>query len=290
MNGWRGVPNGPPKSLVDIARSMRNQQFDTQSVFARTFERSPAIQTWLGQRNRIDAIEAADLMTKLTPYPDSPEIPLGDFGLDESPDGERVRSIFPNYAFDPLEAQAALAYLLLKNRAAVTVTIGPGNTPLVNGENVVTPPLAFDFSHTNHRAAQGVMWGRLLNIADRLIALLKETPLDENRSFWDRTLLYVASDFGRTRNRSGGQSQFSSGHHLNNGSLLISPMVNGNRILGGVNPNTGMTYGFDPVTGEPKPDREMTEREFFGGLCQIMGIDEAAAPQPFTDMVAMRRA
>ena len=45
---------------------------------------------------------------------------------------------------------------------------------------------------------------------------------------------------------------FGTGHHLNNGSLIVSPFANGNRVLGGVDPDTGLTYGFDPRTGDPE--------------------------------------
>ena len=133
------------------------------------------------------------------------------------------------------------------------------------------------------------MWSRLLSVAERLIGLLKETPFDEDGSFWDQTVIYFATEFGRTRNRPAGSRTFGSGHHLNNGSLIVSPLANGNQILGGVDPNTGLTYGHDPQTGEPDPNREMTETEIFGGLCQMLELDTASAPRMFTDMVSMRR-
>ncbi|MCA9540673.1 MAG: hypothetical protein KC620_17360, partial [Myxococcales bacterium] len=99
--------------------------------------------------------------------------------------------------------------------------------------------------------------------------------------------LYIASDFGRTRNRSAGANEWSSGHHLNNGSLIVSPLANGNTVLGGVDPNTGLTYGFDPLTGQPARGRNMTEAEIFSGIAQALGIDTAPAGLP--DMRAMRR-
>jgi len=32
------------------------------------------------------------------------------------------------------------------------------------------------------------------------------------------------------------------GHHLNNGSVLLSPLLQGNRVLGGVEPSTSLTH------------------------------------------------
>jgi hypothetical protein len=229
---------------------------------------------------------------------------LADYGLfSDEQDVGLLWGAFPNLAFDPLEQQAALAYLLIKNRISVTVTLGDSAAPVIPPEGLISPsriidspPLAFDFSHTNHRDAQAVMWHRLLNVASRLIALLDNAPYGGGQSFWDRTLIYVATDFGRTRNRAANSPDFGSGHHLNNGNLVVSPLVNGNSVLGGVNPHNGMTYGFDPQTGDAEgpnnPEagdnlgRQMTEAEIYAGIVQALGVDTSGSMLP--DMPAMR--
>ncbi len=288
LHGSRGIAGAPAHSLVDLARRVRDERIDPRSSFSRTFGESRALQRWLRQRSELaPAVERADLITALNVLPDSPTTPLARFGLESAADADRVRQTFPLYAQDPLEGQAALAYLLIRNRVAVTVTIGPGLSPGVGGQQIVdSPPLAFDFSHSAHRGTQALMWSRLLSVADRLIGLLKQVEFGDGQSFWDRSALYVATDFGRTRNRPSNASEFSSGHHLNNGSLIVSPMANGNRILGGVDPDTALTYGFDPRTGDPEPGREMDEPQIFAGLCQLMGLDTGPAGLP--DMPAMR--
>ena len=69
---------------------------------------------------------------------------------------------------------------------------------------------------------------------------------------------------------------------------LRTVLANGGRVLGGVDPTTLMTYGFDPATGRPEPGRTMTEPEIYGGIVQALGIPTPGAG--LTDMRAMRRA
>ena len=70
------------------------------------------------------------------------------------------------------------------------------------------------------------MWDRIMGTIDKLITLLKSEPFDTSgQSLWDRTLIYVATDFGRTRNRPDSAVQFGSGHDLKQRILLLSPMV-----------------------------------------------------------------
>jgi len=63
--------------------------------------------------------------------------------------------------------------------------------------------------------------------------------------------------------------------HQNNGSLIISPLVNGNRIFGGVDPKTCLTYGFDRQTGEPKREANFEEAALSGALAHVLDIDYA---------------
>jgi hypothetical protein len=226
------------------------------------------------------------------------ELPLAEHGLTASPDAQLVRERFPDFAGDPLHAQAALAFLLIKHGVSVSITLGPGFDAVIDDDidlsdglppgALKNPPIAFDFSHQGHRSTQAFMWDRVLRVADGLIDLLRGQEYAGGQSLWDRTLLYIASDFGRSKGRPANASDFGSSHDLDNGVLLISPLVRGNTVLGGVDPNTAMTYGFDPRTGAPEPGRHMTEPEIYAGIVQALGIDTAGSGLP--DMPAMRRA
>jgi len=308
LHGSRGILGAPAQSLIEKARRMRDERFDRESVFGRTFKNSPVLQTWRAKRAKTREYEAAKLVEKANFIPDMEDLGegrvLADYGLlSDARDVELLWGVFPNLGFDPLEQQAALAYLLIKNRISVTVTLGDSAAPVIPPPELITPsrivdspPLAFDFSHASHRDSQALMWHRLLNVATRLISLLDNAQYGGGQSFWDRTLMYVATDFGRTRNRVANSPDFGSGHHLNNGNLVVSPLVNGNTVLGGVNAHNGMTYGFNPQTGAPEgPDtpeagdnlgRQMTEAEIYAGVVQALGVDTSGSNLP--DVPAMR--
>lgn len=290
LDGQRGVQPAPERSLVELARQVRDGKLDPESTFVKTYGHSQALKRWRDQRGRSTSVlEGLDLITRLNVFPDSQSVPLARFGLAESPDGARVREAFPRYLEDQLEAQAALAFLLLKNRVSVTVSIGPSFNVLLRGQSLVNPPLAFDYSHQAHRPAQAIMWDRMLGVIDRLVELLKSEPLDEGRgvSFWDRTLVYMATDFGREKRRQNGADTFGTSHHLNNGSLIVSPLVRGNRVLGGVDPDTGLTYGWDRASGAPQPGENTDEPTVYAGILQAMGIE---TPAHLPDVKAMRPA
>jgi hypothetical protein len=287
LDGKRGLRT-PDPALVERARTLRDERLDPESRFARVFARSPRLAAWTAQRGEPQRrIEAAELVDKLMLFPESERYPLTQFGLRPSPAATRVRELFPKFETDPLEAQAALAFLLLKFRVSTTVTLGPGQGLVLDvsgGAQAGLPkdalrntPIAFDFAHQAHRSTQAVMWDRLYRIADGLITLLREEEDEGGASLWDRSLLYCATEFGRTRGRPAGAAEFGSGHDLNNGSLIVSPLVQGDRILGGVDPDTGMTYGYDPVSGAPDRGREMPEATLFAGLLQAMGIETPAS-------------
>lgn len=291
LDGSRGIKNLPSKARLERARALRDGTLDTESVFGQTFANSERLNTWRQQREQGKVLEELDLITKLNLYPDLPEIPLIEYGLDESPDGAAVRAAFPDFQTDPLEAQAALSFLLVKNRVATTVTISPSFQVLLDLQRfkVTNPPLAFDFSHQSHRDAQAVMWDRMLSVADRLIGLLKGQELTPGTgtSMWDRSMIYIATEFGRTKTRPNNSQSFGTSHNLNNGFAVISPLVNGNRVLGGVDPATGLTYGFDPMTGAPEPGREMEEAEIYSGLVNALGVDTTGSGLP--PVPAMKR-
>jgi hypothetical protein len=284
LDGSKGIKDAPPRDVLELARRTRNA-LDSRSVFGKTFDNSSALQRWneqliVGQ----PALEAQDLINRLNILPDQPpKLPLSEYGLSSSPDGDRLRLAFPDYLTDPVESQAALAFLLLKNRGSVTVTLGPSFNVALGRSRLNNPPLAFDFSHTDHRSTQAFMWARVMGVVDRLIDLLKAEPFDAatGESMWDRTLIYVATEFGRTRTRTNGATEFSSGHDLNNGFLMLSPMLKGNRVLGGIDPLTALTYGFDPRTGEPQPGKvSSNEPDIFSGILTAMGVDTSGSGLP----------
>lgn len=294
LHGSRGIRGAPSPGRIGLARQLRDEKLDPASSFARTFEGSQRLALWAKQRAAQGQIEQLDLITKLNVFPDAPpSIPLREYELAESPDGAKVREAFPDFQTDPLEAQAALAFLLIKNRVSVTVTISPSFSVLLHTNSfpprVVNPPLAFDFSHNSHRAGQAVMWGRLLSIADRLATLLRNEELSNGVSFWDRSLVYFATEFGRTKGRPGRTADFGTSHDLNNGFALMGPLVNGGKVLGGVDPSTGLTYGFDPEdpSGVPRPGTHMSEAQIHAGILHALGVPTEGSGLP--DMRAMRK-
>jgi hypothetical protein len=289
-----GSQDIPAQSLIDMARALRNDKLDPESSFYQAFRLSERIKLWTTQRS-VDApaIEAQGLIDKLFFVPESPELPLSEFDLQASEDAVRLATVFPDIFGadpDPLERQAALAYLLIKNHASVSVTLSPTFAPITGGPfGLKTVPLAFDGSHNDHRAAQALMWFRVLDVADRLIDLLAETVFDSDsgESFMDRTMVHFATDFGRDKRRPGdGSDIWGTAHNINNGHVTISPLVNGNTVLGGVDPTTGMTYGFDLQTGAEAPSRNTSEAESFAGLLQALGVDTSEAG--LVDVPAMR--
>jgi hypothetical protein len=276
-DGVRGIQNIPSRSLIDRARAIRNR-VDDDSTFGITFQDAPLRKGFMDARVRVaPTMEANDLITKLTMVANVPgAIPLDDFDLESSPDGERVRAQFPDLLNDPFEAQGALAFLLARYGVACAVALSPSFNPLLDG-GLKNTPLAFDFSHTNHVLTQYAMWSRVLRVADGLINLLKGQDVDDTDpsqgKMWDRSLVYIATDFGRDKVRPADSFDFGTGHHLNNGNVLVSPLLNGNRVYGGVDVNTLLTFGFDPITGAPAPGTLMREGEVYSAVAHALGID-----------------
>lgn len=301
LDGSRGQPHALNPEVLAAVRRHRNNVFEPASAFNQVFRDAPRLLEWQDLRGTPqERIEALDLITKLTVQPDSAQWPLSDFGLESSPASEAVRAAFPYFASDPLHAQAALAFLLLKYRVSVSVTLGPsfefvydeeatdyGDSDGLPLNSVRNPPLAFDSSHQGHRTGQAVVWDRIYRTIDGLITLLEGEDFGDGTSLWDRTMIYVASDFGREKTRPEGASDWGTGHDLNNGVMIFSPMVPGDTLLGGVDPDTAKTYGFDPLTGEPEPGREMAEAEIFSGLLGALGVDTTDSGLP--SVPAMRR-
>jgi len=278
-HGSRGVRGAPSADVIDRARRARGA-LEEASPFGARYAASPLRQRLLDLQGALGDLEAEDLITKLTLLASGE---LGE-GMAQSPDYEALLGVFPGLGDDQLQTQAALAFLLAKYGVSAAISFGPSFAPniLESGE-IADTPIAFDFSHTDHLNAQNTMWARIMFAADGLIRLLKTVPHGEG-SLWDQSLIYVATDFGRSKTRparsTGG---FSSGHDLNNGAVVISPMVRGNRVYGGVDPSTLRTYGFDRDSGEPLPltwagelppgDAVMREGDVYTLIAQAMDVD-----------------
>ena len=292
LHGHKGIKDLPSASRLSQAKKVRDQVLDKVSPMAKRFAQREELELWKEQQKAITQLEDADLINHLNIL-SAKKAPLLEFGLNESPDSAKVREAFPKYLKDPFEAQAALAFMLLKNGISVTVTISPSSSVLLrmNGLSpvVVNPPLAFDYSHNVHQVAQAIMWNRMLDVTDRLINLLQKEEYSNGESFWERTLVYFATEFGRDPRKPAGAATWGSAHNLNNGYALISPLINGNKILGGVDHQTGLTYGFDPEDpqGVPKPGTHMTEKQIYAGILHALSINTEGSDLP--DMRAMRR-
>ena len=152
---------------------------------------------------------------------------------------------------------------------------------------LMNTPTAFDYSHNAHRSTQALLWHKIFDTLDRLITLLKATEYGDGSSYWDRSMIYIATEFGRDKKRKANTREFPTGHDTNNGVVIISPLANGNKVLGGVDPKTLRTYGFNPDTGEPELGREMTEREIYSGILHALDVDTKGSGLP--DMKAMRK-
>jgi hypothetical protein len=276
-HGFRGIADAPAGELVARARRHRTT-LDARSPFGRTFGTSPSLARYLQLRSDVERLEAADLISKLML---ATELPLEEHGLTPSPLLDRMLSAFPNIARDPFHAQAALAFLLARYGVACSMTISPSNANMLSREGgaqtLINTQLAFDYSHSDHRTAQSIMWSRVLSVIDPLVALLKETDVDGNPELgkmWDKSLVYVASDFGRDKTRGAdGAEQFATGHHLNNGVVLVSPLLRGNRVYGRVDPETCLMHGFDRTTGEPAMGEFMSMRDVYSVIAAAMDVD-----------------
>ena len=239
-------------------------------------------------REQVTDVEAQELITNLLMFTES-EFDLPTLGLTGSSAAAEARAVLeqkpldvPGYPpisplTDPLMAQTCLAYLLTRFGYTSAVTLGPSFSPTPSVLHV-EPPIAFDYSHNDHVGAQKAMWGRVLEYTDKLITLLKATPADANGSMWDRSLIYIATDFGRDkiRNEPGqpiqstpGAAPINTGHNLNNGVVLVSPLLKGG-LYGGINPDTLMTHGFDRITGAETPNANMSIRDIVSVIGQSL--------------------
>ena len=274
-HGYAGVPRAPGDEAMARARRIR-EQLDEVSHFGATFSRSDRRRRYLSLRREVlPQLEATDLIRRLMLLDEDAGTPLSAFGLSALPREERDRllDVFPRMLVDPLHAQGALAFLLARYQVSCSITIGPNYQPIFL-DQIYGTPLAFDYSHTDHVASQSTMWGRILEVTDGLIRLLKEQPYNDDPSqgsIWERSLVYVATDFGRDKERPRDSLSFGTGHHLNNGNVLISPLLHGNRVWGGIDRSDGLTFG-DRGNGVRT---EFREQHVYAAVAHAMDIDYA---------------
>jgi hypothetical protein len=271
-HGSRGLAHPPRPDALQRARRVR-ELLDRETVFANTFRRSPLVAHYLEQRSfGTRELEAAELVEKLLLLDPA----SAQEGLRPTAVTADLFKRFPGLAQNDVQAQTCLAFLLAYHGVATSLTFGFRSDPVITeADGVVTTPIAFDYSHSSHRIAQTAMWGHLAAQLDGLIDLLKQYDYLGDPSLgkmWDRSLIYVATDFGRTKTRPSAASSWSTGHDLNNGSLVISPLIQGNRVYGGVDPKTCLTYGFDRRTGAPDKGVVLEEAAVYGALAHALDI------------------
>ena len=270
-----GDPRMPRSALLSRARASRERLEDLSPLAAVS---SPMRTRYLSLRRDLQPrMESEQLIESLMLV--SSGVDLASYGLRPAPAIEAMGLLdrFPNLFEDRFQAQTALAYLLAREGLSAAIGWGPGFAPSFLSDGTITDtPIAFDFSHNDHVTTQNVMWSRVAGMIDALVRLLKETPTDDG-TLWDRSLIYVATDFGRERYRpAGATSGFGTGHHLSNGNVFLSPLLRGNRTLGGVATDTAITEGWDPVTGAITPGRnDVREGHLYSLVAHALGIEFA---------------
>ena len=291
------------KKLMARAREVRNE-LDDASNFYQTFQCSKTLARYRELRDvKALELEQQDLIQKLFMFGagDLP-VSLDDYGLLENPDALAARELLTRWPGDPTKSldllidpqvgQVLLAYLLAKEGLTAASVFGPNlstQIAIINQQ----PPLVYDYSHNNHVATQAVMWSRVLDLVDKLIELLQTTATVDGGTLWDRSLIYIATDFGRDKLRTTPGAPLytvdpdgdgplegaivNTGHNLNNGCVLISPLIQPG-LYGGVDPDTLRTYGFDRTTGAATD----TETIRIGDVYSIIAD---ALDAPFTGMI-----
>jgi hypothetical protein len=266
------------EALLARARRVR-ESMDDKSAFVSRFAPSRALQGLRTRRKEIvPLMQDLDLITELTMV-SSGVLPLDTYGLSSSSELPALQAAgFGDLINDPFMAQAALAYLLARSGASTAIAIGAPQAPIAGPGNanfdftLKHTPLACDFSHTDHPATQLVMWDRLLNMTGGLIKLLKATAFG-GATMWDNSLVYIATEFGRSLEGEGNEA-VGSGHELNNGVVLISPLLNGGRVYGALG-DDGLTRGFDRDTGEVDEGSIIREPDVVATIAKALDHDLA---------------
>ncbi|NJK90294.1 MAG: hypothetical protein HC923_13515 [Myxococcales bacterium] len=169
LSASRGLPRAWEVDEIERMRVLRTRIVEANSSFLAENLEDPGFRTWREHRERARSLEGADAIEKLNLNPSHPDRPFSQYGLTDSPDLPRLRQAFPLLERDPLEAQAAMAFLLLKHRLSVAVTIGPAPQQLSIDGELVNAGSAFDASHSRHRPYQHFMWTRTLRVVDELV-------------------------------------------------------------------------------------------------------------------------
>ncbi|HEX6243334.1 MAG TPA: hypothetical protein VFZ61_20615 [Polyangiales bacterium] len=278
-HGYRGVAGAPEAAAFERARAVRDQ-LEERSIFGRTFADDARRQKFLYVRNKLaPQIERSGVFDKLLLTDPAKVDPK--YGVKVDPLALKLRGLLPEIETDRVQAQLALAFLLAYHGVSASVTLGYSQDAYVSPSGAIQgSPIAFDFSHNSHRQTQSLMWGRTAGLLDTLITLLKTHDYMGDPALgkmWDRSLVYVATEFGRDKKRPFLAGSWGTGHDLNNGSILISPLLKGNAVYGGVDPRTCLTYGFDPVSGAPTPDKVMGESDVYGIIAHALDLDAPAA-------------
>jgi len=291
LSGHLGLSRPWAGSEVQRMRAARARIVEAHSELLRTNVDDPMWTQWREHRDRLALLESAGAVEKLNINPSTDERPFDDFGLPTSADLPRLQAAFPRLAQDPFEAQAALAFLLLKHRLSVSVTISPAPQQLRIGREVVNASSAFDAAHGVHRPNQALMWTRILRVADRLIDLLKAEPYNgAGESLWDRTVLFMPTEFGRGQYRPENAPIFGTAHDLEGAQVLVSPLANGGQVLGEVDRQSGRLRGFDPEASTSVVDASRTgisEKETYAGVLHLLGVPTPGSGLP--DVRALRR-
>jgi len=292
LHGFKGIQGAPDTKLIQMARQVRDNHLEPESKFMQSYGRSTQLLEWLAIRKKQASFEERNLINELNAFEDSKDFPFKNFGLIPNKDAEILRDVFPDLGADPLQTQALLAYLLVTQGLSCTVSFGLGMNVTIDGSDadnllLTNTPTAFDYSHNAHRATQALLWHRILDTLDRLITLLKSTEYGNGQSYWDHSMIYIATEFGRDKTRIEGAKEFTSGHHVNNGVTIISPMANGGKVLGAIDPKTLYAHGFNGETGEPQQGADMSESHIYGGILHALGVDTEGSGLP--SMRAMRK-
>jgi hypothetical protein len=288
-HGSLGVRGAPSQLAIDQARRAR-ASIEGASTFLGKHGPGHTLSGYLARRGGAAEIEASDAIRNLMLLDGAGDATLEAYGLAPSPYRARLLEVFPSLARgDALEAQAAVGFLLARYGMSCAITIGLSDIPSFTEEGaIVDTPLAFDFSHVDHVTAQNTMWARMMKVVDGLVTLLKEEDylgVPELGKMWDRSLVYVATDFGRTKTRPSDSSTFGSGHDFTNGNVLVSPLLEGNRVFGSVDPRTCHTSGFDGATGDPDAGAPKREGDIYSAVAHALDIELAGR----TDMSALVR-
>lgn len=269
-HGFAGLSHQPSAAKVQLERQLR-LSLEKNSKFYQENSSHPTVTRYLYNREVImTSLEKNRLMMNLL-IDGSADERYRRHGLKMSAEMATLRRQFSQLGSDPFEAQMALAFLLAKRGLTNVVTVAPGTNVVLSadGKSANTAPMGFNWSHTDHRGGQNSMWSYVLKNVDGLIQLLKGTDVDgdpANGKMWDKSVIYITSDFGRDRVSQGGSER-----HTNNAHLIVSPLVNGNRVYGSFDENTGLIGGFNPSTGEPESWRKITAADHYSIVADLMG-------------------